>query len=133
MAKIKFRDKARFNLDLKRFNDLTEKQHAQLLKKVSFQLLKLIVQKNPVKTGRSQNNWQVAVDTAAGDAIIDGVRSQGVVIDSGFSALASVKPFSTVVLYNNVQYIIALEDGSSTQAPQGMVQISILEVENQFR
>lgn len=131
MARARFKNGAQFRLDLKRFDALTLEQHAQLIKKVAFQLLALIVQKNPVKTGRSQNNWQVAVDTAAGNASIDG-GSVGAVESAGLAELANVKPFSTVILYNNVEYIVFLEDGSSTQAPQGMVQISIIEVESQF-
>jgi len=133
MARIKFRNGAKFKLDLRRFDDLTLEQHAQLLRKVAFQLLGLIVAKNPVDTGRSQNNWQVAVDTSAGDAEINGIRSAGAVEADGLAELASVKPFSTIILYNNVDYIVFLEEGSSTQAPQGFVQISIVEVESQFR
>jgi len=131
MAQGRFKNGAEFKLDLKRFENLTLEQHAQLIKKVAFQLLALIVQKNPVKTGRSQNNWQVAVDTAAGNASIDG-GSVSAVESAGLVELANVKPFSTVILYNNVEYIVFLEDGSSTQAPQGMVQLSIIEVESQF-
>lgn len=133
MASVRFRNGSQFKLDLKRFDDLTLKQHSQLLRKVAFQLLGLIVQKNPVKTGRSQNNWQVAVDTSAGDAVIAGRRSEAAIQADGLAELAKVKPFSTVILFNNVEYIVFLEEGSSTQAPQGMVAISILEVEAQFR
>ena len=132
MAKVKFKNKAQFTVNLKRFDKLTAKQHGLLLQKVAFQLLDLIVSKNPVLTGRSQNNWQVAVDTKAGDTIIEGDRSEGAIVADGLSDLAAVKPFSQILLYNNVEYIVALEEGSSDRAPEGMVAISILEVENQF-
>ncbi len=133
MAQVKFKNKARFTVNLSKFKDLVAEQHAILLRKVAFQLLGLIVEKTPVKTGRAQNNWQVAVDTSAGDAVIEGKRSSGAVQADGLSKLATVKAFSTILLYNNVEYIVFLEEGSSTQAPRGMVQISILEVEAQFR
>ena len=44
--------------------------------------------------------------------------------------LASLGPFATVFLYNNADYISFLESGSSAQAPNGMVAVSVAEVEN---
>ncbi|MCP4377725.1 MAG: hypothetical protein GY794_16305 [bacterium] len=132
MSKIEIKNVVEFSLDLTKFKDLAAEQHKALLKKVAFQLLELIVTKNPVKTGRSQNNWQVAVDSAAGDTVIDGIRTPQAIVEDGLSQLADVEAFSVIILYNNVEYIAALEDGSSTQAPEGMVAISIVEVEEQF-
>jgi len=133
MAGLRFKNQARFSVDLRKFDDLTKEQAAALLRKVAFQLLGLIVTKTPVDTGRAQNNWQVSVDTGSREAVIAGKRSKAEIEAEALSALAFVKPFSTVLLYNNVEYIVFLEEGSSGQAPRGMVQISIQEVENQFR
>ena len=72
MAKIKLKNLNKFKVDLKKFEGLTEEKHKDLLTKVAFQLLGLIVEKNPVATGRCQNNRQVAVDESAGTATIDG-------------------------------------------------------------
>ena len=127
---ISFKNLNEFKVDLSHYKELTEKQHAVLLKKVAFQLLSLIVEKNPVDTGRSQNNWQVAVDEAAGTATVDGTSTG--INAKALSALNDIKAFSTVTLYNNVEYIVALEQGSSRQAPAGMVAVSIVEVQAQF-
>ena len=48
------------------------------------------------------------------------------------AALGKIEAFSTIILYNNVEYIVALEEGSSGQAPAGMVAVSIEEVNAQF-
>lgn len=145
MATIKFKNLDSFYLDLRKFSDLTETQHVQLLKKVALELLTRIVEKTPVDTGRARGNWQVAVNTGAGSADISRIDKSGeaeaslsqgtsVSIDAGYSALADLKPFSTIVIFNNVEYIVALEHGhSQRQAPQGMVALSIAEVESQFR
>jgi len=130
MARVRFKNGRKFRLDLRKFAELTEEQHAALLKKIAFQLLGLIVSKTPVDTGRAQNNWQVAVDAAAGTAQVSG---GGNVFSGALSALAKVKAFSTIILYNNVEYIVFLEHGTSKQAPRGMVSVSIQEVESQFR
>jgi hypothetical protein len=42
--------------------------------------------------------------------------------------LAQFKLGDTVFIYNNVEYILALEFGSSKQAPAGMFRISFEEI-----
>ena len=133
MARARFRKRRKFIADLRKFRDNTEQEHIVLLRKIALQLLTLIVQKNPVDTGRSRGNWQVAVDTGAGDATVDGMGSVGAVTAAALSELSKIKFGSTVILYNNVEYIVRLEKGSSKQAPRGMVAISLQEVVSQFR
>lgn len=142
---IKFKNLDQFKIDLTRFQNLTNEQHVALLKKVAFQVLTGVVEKTPVDTGRARGNWQVAVNTGAGTAEIERLDPSGdaeasltagtsVALGDGFAALSDVEPFSTVVIYNNVEYIVALEHGhSQRQAPQGMVGLTIAEVEAQFR
>jgi hypothetical protein len=131
---IKFKNLDQFKVRLRQFNDITEEQAAALLKRVALQVLTGVVEKTPVDTGRARGNWQVAIDTAANTATINRDDAGGsIAISAGTAALTSVKPFSTVVIYNNVEYIVALEQGHSQQAPQGMVAVTIAEVEAQFR
>lgn len=134
MAKkgVSFKNLNQFNVDIQKFKDLTAEKHRLLLKKVAFQLLSLIVEKNPVKTGRSQNNWQVAVDKGTGTAALEIEGTKKIIQPDALAALDDIEAYSTVILYNNVEYIVALEKGSSTQAPAGMVAVSIEEVQAQF-
>jgi hypothetical protein len=141
---IKFKNLDQFKVQLRNFDKLTKEQTAALIKKVAFQVLKGVVEKTPVDTGRARGNWQVAVDTGAGTAAIGRTDQSGdaeanltegtsVAIGDGFAALTRVGPFSTVVIFNNVEYIVALEHGhSQRQAPRGMVALTIAEVQSQF-
>ncbi len=141
---IRFKNLDKFKVELKKFADLTEEQHVQLLKKVAFQVLTGVVEKTPVDTGRARGNWQVSVNGSAGNTTIERNDQSGpaeatlapglsTAVDAGLAALAGVKPFSTVVIYNNVEYIAALEHGHSKQAPHGMVALTIAEVQAQFQ
>jgi hypothetical protein len=46
--------------------------------------------------------------------------------------LSGAQPYGVITLFNNVKYIRNLEDGSSQQAPLGMVKVSIAETNSQF-
>ena len=101
---VKFKNLDQFKIQLKQFNKLTEEQSAALIKKVAFQVLKGVVEKTPVDTGRARGNWQVAVDVGAGTATIGRNDPSGdaeaslnegtsVAIGDGFGALTQVGPF----------------------------------------
>jgi len=142
MMKAKFKNLNQFKVQLKDFEKLTEAEGIKLLKKVALQVLTGVVEKTPVDTGRARGNWQVAVGAAGGgtvelldpsgeaEAHLD--ASSSAAIAAGLGKLSSVKLGSTIVIYNNVEYIVALENGHSGQAPQGMVKLTVAEVQSQF-
>lgn len=93
---------------------------------------KRIIESTPVDTGRARANWQGGVDEfkagdvqpiASGDADSGsrGSANASLAIESSVKALSEHKPGQTLVLGNNLEYIVPLEEGSSTQAPNGMV------------
>ena len=134
MANVKFKNLPRFKLELDQFKGFTEKQLSQLLRKIAFQTLSGIVEKNPVDTGRSRANWQVSVNQQPGDQELDiSGTDAGATLAAGIATLGNVPSFSVIYIYNNVEYIVYLEQGSSAQAPAGMVRVTIAEVESQFR
>lgn len=99
--------------------------------KVALELFTRIILKNPVDTGRSRGNWQIGIG-ASPTTILD-ERSSDEAINDGLSKLgAYTSGVVTIFITNNVNYISFLEEGSSTQAPRGMVAVSIEEVETIF-
>ena len=86
--------------------------------------------------GRSRGNWQISVDVPGTSSVID--FEQGVSHEDPVGAMQEAEAFAnaakakfgqTIWIYNNVRYIKRLEDGWSTQAPVGMVAVSIAEIE----
>jgi hypothetical protein len=143
---------AEFNKALKETAEKLLPQQVKLLQqKIALELLRRIVMKTPVDTGRARGNWQLTLKERAegevGEDILDAtaagtgeqaqdanaVRAAGTVIEGAAKVLRGLKPFSICYITNNVPYIVYLEEGSSKQAPQGMVALSLHEMLSMFQ
>lgn len=79
----------------------------------------------PVDTGRAQRGWRVSLDeNDVADVVVPLITSELVI--------AATPPFQDVFVVNNVPYIVQLEEGSSLQAPFGMLAVAIAEAESRF-
>jgi hypothetical protein len=76
----------------------------------------------PVDTGRARANWIVTVGDPAGEADRPNDKSGQSAIAQGQGQIAARRPGETIYITNNVEYIGFLEEGSSAQAPNGMLQ-----------
>ena len=123
-----------------------------VVSKIGLEALRRIVLRTPVDTGRARGNWQVSIgspietvvetmDPSGQQVIEDGTR---IIADWSMSSPSIVSgvltavqkdlgAFPTVWISNNVPYILWLEDGSSKQAPAGMVGLTIQELEGMFQ
>ena len=117
---------AQFRAELVKFETKTEKDLVTLHRFVSLLLLRRLVLKTPVKTGRAEGNWQTAIGSAV-EGDIDRLDGEVAIIE-GLRTLAKLKPFETVWISNNLDYIEVLEAGHSQQAPAGFFAISIAEL-----
>jgi len=107
------------------------------IKKFAFDLVKRIILKNPVDTGRSRAAWYVSFNRLGGWGTPTLKRSSKRLdpkaIAEGFSKgkfIDHTKGFSNkwVEMVNGVSYILFLEYGHSRQAPYGMVRMSMREM-----
>lgn len=77
--------------------------------------------------GRFRGNWQVTVGAPATDAL-DRTDATGTAsLADGGAVIANVEMGVVVFLVNNLPYAQSLEYGHSTQAPNGMVRITVAE------
>jgi len=127
--------------------DLMPQQVTLLQKKVALELLRQVVFRTPVDTGRARGNWQTCVGQAGEAEVIlvplpdhtpyDASPPIDVAgadaLTAGMNALKSLGNWQTVFIFNNVPYIIYLEDGTSRQAPWGMLRLSLLSLEEMFK
>lgn len=122
-----------FEASLKKFGDSIGVGVATVVKKITLETFTGIVQKTPVDTGRARASWVISLETPGQSP---GIPENAKFSESAATAKASgqlskvnqIKPFSTVFISNNLPYIEVLEDGSSKQAPQGMVAVTLEEV-----
>ncbi|MEN6306679.1 MAG: HK97 gp10 family phage protein [Anaerohalosphaeraceae bacterium] len=103
-----------------------------LQKKIVLEALKRLVMKTPVDTGRARGNWQVTIGRPATAAIEAVDKSGGETIKKGLAAIADMPPYQVVWISNNVDYIEFLEDGTSRQAPEGMMSLTLEELKVMF-
>lgn len=110
------------------------------MRKTMFDLMRMVIQKTPVDTGRARGGW-TAVEGLTGVGRLglasiaspggSGTSTQESAVQEGRSKsnleenLSGVSKAITVT--NAVEYITLLEFGHSDQAPDGMVRVSIRE------
>jgi hypothetical protein len=119
-----------FSLDLSgSAKKLAEEELSKFIRLIALEALRRIVMRTPVDTGRARGNWDLSVGAPVA-GIVGGNMGSGDPVSSGMSKLpATVTTEMTIYITNNVPYILALENGHSGQAPQGMVALTIRELE----
>lgn len=107
-------------------------------RKIAFDLLRSVADRTPIATGRARASWGIGVNTCPNFDVGDGA---GRMNPSAASAKAmsnikgvTKKPPSFVLppieVANYVDYVQYLDKGSSKQAPQGIVDLAIADVES---
>ena len=107
-----------FSDDVRRFTVKTETAHNKIVRAATVELFSGVIKSTPVLTGAARGAWATTVGKPS-----DGVEDRlgaGVAIAE---VIANTPPGAGQETYlsNALPYIEALEDGSSTQAPVGMV------------
>jgi len=107
-----------FSDDIRRFTTKTVEAHGKIARVATLELFSGVIRATPVDTGRARGNWQTSV----------GAPVNGEIAREGdAAALAEVEAKTPqgagqiTYLSNNLPYIVQLEEGSSKQAPEGMV------------
>jgi len=109
-----------FSDDIKRFNEKVEKRATKLFRGTALSLFGRIITRTPVDTGRLRGNWQVTLNTSP-KGILDSTKVQ----DTG--VMKAAKLGDSIYIINNLPYAEVIENGSSKQAPQGMVKVTVAE------
>lgn len=127
-----------FEADLARFAEKAQMKQEQALRKTAIELFGRVIMRTPVDTGRLRGNWQATVGSPADYAIAASDNASPVNSVGAGSSSAKTAMMDTVLgadrptmfwLTNTLPYasVIEYEGHSHTQAPQGMVRISVAE------
>jgi hypothetical protein len=117
-----------FSIDLAKFGQKAVDNAEKIVRKIGFDMHSRIVQRMPKDTGRATANQQISINSLPSGSVLEFDKSGNATISNGGAALARFKLGDTIFLYNNVEYILALEYGHSKQAPAGMFRITFEEV-----
>ena len=119
-----------FSIDLTRWGTSLEKEQApQFIRKIALELLKKVTMKSPVDTGRFRANWMVGIggaDETTTDSTVNDAMMRGSIV------LTAYRDLKQIHLSNNLTYAAGLEHGHSMQAPLGVAEISVEEIEAHF-
>ena len=112
---------ASFNVDLNKFAKSMNIELETVVRKLAFEVYKGVTQKTPVDTGRAKANWMLGY----------GSINSRITNNTTFSLVQPPKGSGKRPIYitNNLPYISKLENGSSKQAPNGMVNLTMNEVQ----
>ncbi len=127
-----------FDRDLRYFAEVLVPQELhKIVQKLALEVLRRIVLRTPVDTGRARGNWMVAVNQVPQGIIkIDKLsreQATAFALNSGVPVIERSKPFTSISVANNLPYIGVLEFGGSKQAPQGMVRVTLADIQSLFK
>lgn len=126
---------AQFNTEISRVaKKMIEENVSKFIIMVSLEVFRRIVLRTPVDTGRARGNWQIEINRPA-DGVIEIEGEAGEMASAAMARetgkLIGISPFSIVHITNNVPYVYFLEyDKRSSQSPQGMVEITLVEMKD---
>lgn len=136
---------------------LPAEQVQRLHRAIALEALSRVVLKTPVDTGRARGNWQVTQGTPATGTVETEDPSGSATISKGSGEALAARPFTITWISNNLPYIEVLEfgqfkppnpgpskqkrqrgkvlvkDGFSVKAPEGMVRVTVMELEQAFK
>lgn len=99
-------------------------------KLIAFRIHDRIVMRTPVDTGRARASWNLVAgdvaDLSVAPKSFSGGGEQGAA--HAQAKAAGAPPALQYVISNNLPYIEKLENGSSRQAPAGMVKLAAADV-----
>jgi hypothetical protein len=123
-----------FAADLsKTFEDIVATE-ADQKRKMSLGIWGMVVEKTPVDTGRARNGWGITQYTPGTYVPPEGKKSYPKPKKpSAVSQKAKVTLQAPLFIFNNVNYIGHLNEGSSKKADPKFVETSILKILSQFK
>jgi hypothetical protein len=132
-----------FKKDIERFNMAFEDKANKVFRGVGLSMLSRVVMRTPVGNpsnwkvkkapkgyagGRLKANWQAEINAPAKGEVSKIDANGGSTINKGFGKMAAANLGDSIYIVNNLPYAQAIENGHSrTQAPAGMVKVSVQE------
>lgn len=115
---------ARFDCDIPALAKQLQVDADLIKRKIALDIFARLLAATPVDTGRARAGW--SVDTRHGSFVPQKDESgYGYDVPMNPSPYMIPKNAPVIVIYNNVEYIGALNDGTSTQAPKQFVEIEV--------
>ena len=114
-----------FALELAKFAEQATEAIDASLREIIIEVGNSLIRMSPVDSGRFRGNWHLSIDVVE-SVTFNELDPQGKeAIAAIAAAVSDFTAGQTAYLINNLPYAIPLEYGHSTQAPQGMVRVTL--------
>ena len=126
---------AQFKIDLRREWADKQEEIGNVVEDIALTALSGIVIKSPVDTGRFRGNWTVSIGSPSSLSTTNTDKGGSATIQKGQTVIArysEMDGFPNVWLQNNLPYAAPLEHGHSKQAPNGMVALTVAEIQSLY-
>ena len=111
-----------FSSDLAAFSRVTGIEIEEVVRKVAISAHNSVVRKTPVKTGQARRDWNIRAGSP------DLSINNDVEADA-LTNLTKGDGLGPIYITNSLPYIEKLEDGHSNQTPNGMVAVTMAEID----
>ena len=118
-----------FSIDLSRFAVKSEKEMKTVIQKITMEAFKRVILRSPVDTGRFRANWGAAIGAATVGTKESFDKTGGATVAAATLTVFDWNCAGSIFLTNSMPYGPKLEYGSSNQAPQGMVRVTVAEIQ----
>jgi hypothetical protein len=113
-------------------DDVVPKRAWNMQYRIILEAITKIVKRTPVDTGRARANWQLTKSQPSTRVFKKTDPEGDETIAKAMRVLDRMDPYSTFFISNNLDYIEYLEEGSSKQAPYGMVAVTVEELRARY-
>ena len=97
---------------------------------IALRMFSRIILKSPVDTGRFRGNWQIAIGSVPEGTLELDDKTGTATIAKGAATAMGISAGDTIYFANNLPYAQRLEGGYSSQAPAGMVALTVQEFQS---
>lgn len=122
-----------FSEELRAFADKTGHRLDLVFRTVCLEVSKQIILKTPVDRGRLRGNWQPQIGSPINEPIEVFDKNGGPTVAKVNDVVSKARYTDVFFLSNNLPYAEQIENGSSRQAPQGMLKVTVAEWEEFVR
>ena len=116
-------DAASFALQVDSLIDKMNGGADALVRRIALEIWNEITKRTPVDTGRARAAWMASIDSPSTKNFPEGTYAAPSEPDLSEATIKNL-----IYVTNNVDYIQHLEEGTSKQAPAGMVRVTLAQV-----
>lgn len=122
-----------FSSVIRRFSKRTNRDIDKVFRGTALGLFSAIITRTPVDSGRLRANWIASSGKPIYKRFKRTDKSGAVAISSAAAIVMRTGADSSLYLANSLPYASEIENGSSKQAPAGMVKVTVAEFQREVK